>query len=65
MHEMTLKLPPRVYQYIAKEAQGLGLSYSKHLLAILDHMATTQSKELMNDPTTRSTTTNCRRRMDS
>lgn len=49
MHEMTLKLPASITEQIAKEAHGLGLSYSKHLLAVLDQMATTQSKELINN----------------
>lgn len=58
MHEMTLKLPLKVTEQIAKEAQGLGLSYSKHLLAVLDQMATTKSKELIDDePNSKRTTT--------
>ncbi len=60
MHEMTLKLPAYITEQIAKEAHGLGLSYSKHLLAILDRMATTKSKELINDHSTGSTARNRR-----
>ncbi|WP_413284224.1 hypothetical protein [Vibrio sp. MA40-2] len=53
MHEMTLKLPPDVIRHLTLEADTLGLSYSKHLLAVLDVLATTQSKELINDELTR------------
>lgn len=54
---MTLKLPPNVVKYLAQEADSLGLSYSKHLLATLDDMATTKSKELINDELTRKPST--------
>ena len=52
MHEMQLKLPPDVTILLIKEADELGLSYSKHLLATLDAMATKKSKELINDELT-------------
>jgi len=48
MHSMELKLPPDVAKHLAQEADSLCLSYSKHLLATLDAMATTKSKGLMN-----------------
>jgi hypothetical protein len=48
MHSITLKLPNDISKHIAKEAESLGLSYSKHLLATLDAMATNKSKELIN-----------------
>lgn len=66
MHSVTLKLPTDISKHIAKEAESLGLSYSKHLLATLDAMATNKSKELINHEFTtkryiiRRTTTNCR-----
>ena len=52
MH-MTLKLPPDIKKHIAQEADSLGLTYSKHLLATLDAVATNKSKELINDEYTR------------
>lgn len=51
MHEMILKLPRSITDALQKEADELGLSYSKHLLATLDELATTKSKELINDAT--------------
>ena len=53
MKRMTLKLPPDVVRHLSHEAETLGLSYSKHLLAVLDVLATTQSKELINDELTK------------
>lgn len=52
MHNMTLKLPSKVVNQLTQEAEELGLSYSKHLLATLDVMATTKSQALINDELT-------------
>mgnify|MGYP000344947077 CR=1 FL=1 len=57
MLEMTVNLPSDVVRHLAQEAERLGLSYSKHLLATLDVMATTKSKELINDELTDERTT--------
>tara|TARA_R110001583_G_scaffold76235_1_gene208914 strand:+ start:3549 stop:3779 length:231 start_codon:yes stop_codon:yes gene_type:complete len=46
MHEMQLVLPPEVIHLIKQEADGLGITYSKHLLATLDAQATHKLKEL-------------------
>lgn len=57
MFEMTVNLPSDVVRHLTQEADLLGLSYSKHLLATLDAMATTKSKELINDELTDKRTT--------
>ena len=57
MFEMTVNLPADVVRHLAQEAESLSLSYSKHLLATLDAMATTKSKELINDELTDKRTT--------
>lgn len=46
MHEMQLVLPPEVINLIKQEADAVGITYSKHLLATLDAMATHKLKEL-------------------
>lgn len=53
MHEMAFKLPHNITELLTKEAEALGITYSKHLLATLDALATTKSKELINDEFTR------------
>ena len=57
MHDMKLKLPSDVVKHLAQEADSLGLTYSKHLLATLDAMATIKSKELIKDEYTRKRST--------
>lgn len=51
MHEMTLTLPSAITKQLQQEAEERGLSFTKHLLATLDKLATTKSKELINDST--------------
>ena len=57
MHEMKVVLPPNVITLLKQEAESLGITYSKHLLATLDAMATYKSKELIRDKLTNQQTT--------
>jgi len=52
MREMQVVLPLNVVTLLKQEADTLGITYSKHLLATLDVMATYKSKELNNDKLT-------------
>jgi hypothetical protein len=52
MREMQVVLPLNVVALLKQEADELGITYSKHLLATLDVMATYKSKELNNEQLT-------------